>query len=150
MTSATTTAERELGRELNPLWHVRQLFEKHNARVGRGPRARELGVPEHLVNRVFARADRTYQGIPKHDTLGKIAHVIGCDPNVLLLAFIKDLQPAAKSCIEDIQAIIDPVVDMTDSQRKALVELAKALTKMTQGQGRDVVRYAKRVISDAR
>jgi len=147
MSTPKTTAERELAPELNRLWHVRQLFERHGTRVRRGPRAEELGVAPHLVNRVFARDDRTYQGIPKSETIAKLSRVIGCDANLLLLAFIKDLQPDATSCLVQVQAIVDVAVDMTESQRKALVEVAKVLAEMTQGQGRDLVRYAKRVIA---
>jgi hypothetical protein len=148
MSSPRTTAEKELAPELNPLWHVRQLFEEYGARSGRGPRAEQLGVPAHLVNRVFARGERTYQGIPKGATVAAIARVIGCDPNALLLAFTKDLHPDSKKCVEAIQAVVDEAVYMTGSQRLQLVELAKALKQMTQSQGRDVVRYAKRVIAD--
>jgi len=149
MSSSKAIAERELAPELNRLWHVRQLFERYDTRSGRGPRARDLGVEKHLVDRVFARDDRTYQGIPKSEVLAKISRVIGCDPNILLLAFIKDLQPSATSCLEHVQAVVDAAVDMTESQRKALVELAKVVVGMTQGQSRDLVRYAKRVIADA-
>lgn len=146
MSSPRTTKERELAPELNPLWHVRQLFEKHGTRSGRGPRAERLGVPPHLVNRVFARGERTYRGIPKHATIVAIARVIGCEPNAVLLAFNRDLHPQSRQCV--IQEVVDVAVDMSTSQRLLLVKLAKAASRMTQSQGQEVLLYVERVLAE--
>jgi hypothetical protein len=149
MSGPRTVAEKELSEELNHLWHVRQLFEEYHARIGRQPRAEQLGIPAHLVHRVFAPSARTYQGIPRRQTLEAIALVIGCDFNTLLRAFTKDVYPNSKEHVEAIQVVVDETVDMSRTQRKQLVEVAKVLKQMTQGQGRDLLRYAKRVIADA-
>jgi hypothetical protein len=148
MSGPRTVAEKELSRELNHLWHVRQLFEENGARIGRQPRAEQLGIQAHLVHRVFAPSARTYQGIPRRQTLEAIALVIGCDFNTLLRAFTKDVYPNSKEHVEAIQVAVDDMVDMSGTQRKQLVEVAKALKQMTRSQGRDLVRYAKRVIAD--